>query len=314
MAATCLLVLATTVMADAPETSLRPVARPQAEPVAAPQQAAEPRGSAAMLSTRQAPVIVTAAIRPQMAPYRAAVARVPDQRPATAEAARPSGRQQIQSDRDRTQPAQAGRQQRIGLFRSLRPLLRSRQVEKKAVARRAQRAKGAVCGDPDIQGTVVGRVSGRISGCGIENAVRIRSVKGIPLSREATIDCTTAKTLKAWVQHGLKPAVGATGGGVARIRVIADYACRTRNNQRGAKISEHGKGRAVDIAGFTLRDGSEISVLNDWNRGHHGKILRHLHGSACGPFGTVLGPESDRFHRDHFHFDTASYRNGSYCR
>ena len=32
------------------------------------------------------------------------------------------------------------------------------------------------------------------------------------------------------------------------------------------------------------------------------------------PFGTVLGPNSDRFHRDHFHFDMASYSSGAYCR
>jgi len=30
--------------------------------------------------------------------------------------------------------------------------------------------------------------------------------------------------------------------------------------------------------------------------------------------GTVLGPEANRFHRDHFHFDTAEYRSGPYCR
>jgi len=28
----------------------------------------------------------------------------------------------------------------------------------------------------------------------------------------------------------------------------------------------------------------------------------------------VLGPEAARYHQDHFHFDTARYRSGSYCR
>jgi hypothetical protein len=28
----------------------------------------------------------------------------------------------------------------------------------------------------------------------------------------------------------------------------------------------------------------------------------------------VLGPNANSFHRDHFHFDTARYRSGSYCR
>ena len=42
--------------------------------------------------------------------------------------------------------------------------------------------------------------------------------------------------------------------------------------------------------------------------------MRKMHRTACGPFGTVLGPDSDRFHRDHFHFDTAKYRSGPFCR
>jgi hypothetical protein len=98
------------------------------------------------------------------------------------------------------------------------------------------------------------------------------------------------------------------------LRVAAHYACRTRNNQPGARISEHGKGRAIDISGLRLRDGTLITVRNGWNGAETGKILRRMHQGACGPFGTVLGPESDRFHLDHFHFDTARYRSGPFCR
>ena len=32
------------------------------------------------------------------------------------------------------------------------------------------------------------------------------------------------------------------------------------------------------------------------------RFLRTLHRSACKVFGTVLGPDSDRWHRNHFHF------------
>jgi hypothetical protein len=56
-----------------------------------------------------------------------------------------------------------------------------------------------------------------------------------------------------------------------------------------------------------------MTVLTDWN-GRYASQLRAMSQAACGPFGTVLGPEADRFHRDHFHFDTADYRSGSYCR
>ncbi|MFA8387454.1 MAG: extensin family protein [Pelagibaca sp.] len=197
---------------------------------------------------------------------------------------------------------------------SIRPTLRPDNMVQRVMAQRNARARGAICGDPDIQGETVGFVPGRLSACGIQDAVRVRSVSGIPLSQEAMIDCPTAKALKTWVDKGMKPAIGTTGGGVAQIRVAAHYACRTRNNQPGARISEHGKGRAIDISGFRLRDGSEITLLQDWNRRETGAMLRVMQKRACGIFGTVLGPDSDRFHKDHFHFDTARHRGGAFCR
>lgn len=197
---------------------------------------------------------------------------------------------------------------------SLRPTLRPRALEERAMARKRKRMKGAVCGDPDLQGTPVGAVPGRIRGCGVQDAVRLRSVDGVTLSQEAVMDCGTAKALKSWVSRSAKPELRSLGGGLVRLRVAAHYACRTRNNLPGARISEHGKGRAIDISGFILRDGSEITVLKGWNAGRSKRAMRAMHKGACGPFGTVLGPNSDRFHRDHFHFDTARYRSGPFCR
>lgn len=201
-----------------------------------------------------------------------------------------------------------------GLGQSLRPEVRSQGIVQKAMAKRKQRRKGAVCGDLDIQGEDVGRVPGKLNGCGVSNAVRVRSVAGVSLSQGSVMDCGTAKALKSWIVNGARPAIGSKGGGLARLKVAAHYACRTRNNKTGAKISEHGKGRAIDISGFTLNDGSTITVLKGWRTRGQSKALRQMHRAACGPFGTVLGPEADRYHQDHFHFDTARYRSGPYCR
>ena len=204
---------------------------------------------------------------------------------------------------------------RRGLFSSLRPQPRPDGFGSTAQRQRATSARGSVCGDPALKGEPVGRVGGGSGrGCGIDGAVRLTSVSGITLSTPALVDCGTAKALKTWVARGLEPAIGNKGGGVSGIRVMASYACRPRNNQKGARLSEHGRGRAIDIGGFTLRDGQTISVLRDWGKGRNGKALRQMHRAACGPFGTVLGPESDRFHRDHFHFDTARHRGGPFCR
>lgn len=210
--------------------------------------------------------------------------------------------------------AQEAQPERKGLFKSLRPLFRSRKVEKTARTQREMLKKGAVCGDLAIQGEALGRVKGKLSGCGVDNAVKVRSVSGVKLSTGAVMDCTTANALKAWMERAAKPALSRSGGGLKSVRVAAHYACRSRNNQKGAKISEHGKGRAIDISGFVLNNGTEVSVLQGWNARTYSRPLRQMHKAACGPFGTVLGPNANRFHRDHFHFDTARYRSGSYCR
>ena len=112
----------------------------------------------------------------------------------------------------------------------------------------------------------------------------------------------------------MKPAVGRLGGGVHSLKVVAHYSCRTRNNQPGAKISEHGRGKAIDIAAINLKNGVALTVLKGWNDPVQGPSLKKVHAGACGPFGTVLGPRADRFHKDHFHFDTARHRGGPYCR
>ncbi|NHX27472.1 extensin family protein [Escherichia coli] len=173
---------------------------------------------------------------------------------------------------------------------------------------------GPVCGDSKIRGRKVSPIAGRLRGCGVDRPVEVTQIAGVQLSQPSVMDCKTAKALKSWINDGVKPVVGRKGGGVATLTVAAHYSCRTRNNQPGAKISEHGKGKAIDISAITPSNGTRLSVLKDWGSGAKGKMLRKMHKKACGPFGTVLGPKADRFHKDHFHFDTARHRSGPYCR
>ena len=196
---------------------------------------------------------------------------------------------------------------------SMRPLLRPAAIVTAARARQQERLRGQICGDVAIQGEPVGVVPGP-GACGIDDAVRVRSVAGVALSPQPVMDCRTASALRSWVKQSVIPSVGGEGGGVAGLHVASHYACRGRNNQAGARLSEHAKGRAVDISAIRLRDGSAITVLRGWGHAQHGARLRAMWRGACGIFGTVLGPEANRFHLDHFHFDTARYRSGSYCR
>lgn len=178
---------------------------------------------------------------------------------------------------------------------------------KKPTKRDKTSAKGSVCGDPAIKGVALARVKSKVKGCGIEDPVSVSSVDGIRLSQPATLDCTTAKALKSWLQQSMRPAFG--NRDVVQLQIAAHYICRPRNNIRGNKISEHGRGKAIDIAGFVFSDGKSWTIARDYN-----KQIRKAHKGACGIFGTTLGPGSDGYHEDHLHFDTASYRSGSYCR
>jgi hypothetical protein len=170
-----------------------------------------------------------------------------------------------------------------------------------------QSLKGSVCGDPDIRGEALAPIGSPTRGCGIAEPVRVTSIAGVAFSQPATFDCTTAKALKKWMVKGMQPAFGKRK--VVKLHIFGSYMCRSRNNVKGAKISEHGRGKAVDIAGFVFADGKEWTVLKDYN-----KTIRKAHKAACGIFGTTLGPGSDGYHENHLHFDTASYRRGSYCR
>jgi len=155
------------------------------------------------------------------------------------------------------------------------------------------------------------------NGCEVVNAWRVQSLGSIAFSNAATMNCGMADPLKSWLEYEVQPAAQKSfGESVVSIDVAASYACRARNNRNGAKMSEHGFGNAIDIAGFTLESGRKVTVLDGWRGdGDERRFLRGVHEAACGPFRTVLGPESDRHHRDHFHLDLQNRRNGgTYCR
>lgn len=170
--------------------------------------------------------------------------------------------------------------------------------------------KGSVCGNPAIRGETIPPVQSRVKGCGIDEPVKVTSVSGISLSQPAEINCDTAIALNQWVNDGLKPAFGRTE--VVQLLIAGSYACRPRNNQRGNKISEHGRGKAIDIEGFVLANGARVTVARNW-RHDYSKPIKAAHRAACGIFGTTLGPGSDGFHEDHMHFDTAARNSGAYC-
>lgn len=178
--------------------------------------------------------------------------------------------------------------------------------EERRKKREAKSMKGSVCGVAAIKGEEIKPITSKVRGCGVEDPVAVTSVAGVRLSQTATVDCSIAKALNAWVDEVAQPAFD---GRLVELQVAAHYICRSRNNVKGAKISEHGKGRAIDISGFVLSNGKVLTVSRDYNR-----LLRRIYKAACGYFRTTLGPGSDGYHEDHFHFDTSARSGGAYCR
>lgn len=155
------------------------------------------------------------------------------------------------------------------------------------------------------------------NGCFVHNAYRVSGLVGVRFNQAVTFNCGVANVTAQWLENVVQPAAeDAFGEKVVGIDVPAGFACRPRNNVRGAKLSEHGMGNAIDISSFTLESGRKISVEQGWlGKADARGFLKQVRSEACGPFKTVLGPGADSSHDDHFHLDLQRHRSGgSYCR
>lgn len=131
----------------------------------------------------------------------------------------------------------------------------------------------------------------------------------------ATLRCQMVPSVETWVAQVLKPAARRfLGSDVVELKIAASYGCRTRNSKWGAKLSEHGRANAIDVSAFHTADGRVVTVKDGWRgRAEERQFLRYIRRGACEHFSTVLSPDADRYHHDHFHFDLARHgRKGNY--
>jgi len=153
-------------------------------------------------------------------------------------------------------------------------------------------------------------------GCAVIDAVKLMDI-GTPTANLGAMTCPLAATFAAWARYAVRPAARLyLGSEVVRIETFGTYACRDVRGTGGTiagKRSEHAHANAVDIAAFVLADGRRVSVLADWHAGGPpAQFLRVIHQSACKRFPTVLSPDYNAAHRDHFHFDMGG--KGGFCR
>jgi len=125
--------------------------------------------------------------------------------------------------------------------------------------------------------------------------------------------CAFAGQFADFVKQVANPlALSALGTPIKSIETGPGHECRFRNRATSGKMSEHGRGLALDMRSLTLADDRRLIVGTDKDK----RFLETLAKAACGFFATVLGPGADAMHKDHLHFDAElriSRMGGHFC-
>ena len=122
--------------------------------------------------------------------------------------------------------------------------------------------------------------------------------------------CSCAAWRRRWRSGSATTSAPPPPGSARRLPPITDldsYECRSRNRVAGAKLSEHGKGNALDVSAIKLRNGALFNLTDPLVAKPFREQMRSL---ACARFTTVLGPGSDGYHSDHIHLDLAERSHG----
>ena len=161
--------------------------------------------------------------------------------------------------------------------------------------------------NPSVKSTIV-KDSPLNKGCGWENAHRLSAAGGASFGY-VKVSCPMAAGLALWMNQVVQPAAKQhLGTSVRRIIHYGTYSCRNIKGSLFSKYlnmrSEHATANAIDIGGFKLASGQTVSILKHWKgNSNRAKFLKEIHYGACRYFRVVLGPEANRLHADHFHFD-----------
>ncbi len=128
----------------------------------------------------------------------------------------------------------------------------------------------------------------------------------------AQVTCPVAAGLTLWIEKDVQRlARDILGSPVTAIEHLGTYSCRRMYGASTGNWSEHATGNAIDIAGFVLEDGRRIRLISDWDgEQEEARFLRAVRDTACESFATVLSPEYNAAHADHFHLDQAQRMGG----
>lgn len=115
--------------------------------------------------------------------------------------------------------------------------------------------------------------------------------------------CATALRLYMWERHSLQPAARQIlGSGIREIDHLSSFSCRPirTTGGEGESMSAHATASAIDISGVVLDNGRRLTLIEEWD-GRTATFWRAARDGACRWFPTVLSPDFNRLHADHFH-------------
>jgi hypothetical protein len=149
--------------------------------------------------------------------------------------------------------------------------------------------------------------------CGGRDMIRLDAVllpnrKSVGINPTAVLRCAMAESFAAWVRDEASNHVAALGDALRSVDTYGSYECRGRNGIADAKLSEHGKGNAIDVRALVMAGGRHIDLTDETVS----KPLRDdMRDSACHRFTTVLGPGADSYHNNHIHLDILERHRGA---
>ena len=172
--------------------------------------------------------------------------------------------------------------------------------------------------------------------CGAPAPILLKSLgsdQKVELDPPAIMTCQLANALNTWLDKTVQPKAEALfGSPVTKLHDDGSYACRNRYHDAFQPLSEHALANAIDIPEFMLASGERITVLDNWPKSpfspplplpnpvrvaavatsvpivspisgdQKSKFVKYLHDDACRIFGTVLGPDANEAHKNHFSF------------
>ncbi|MDZ7588414.1 MAG: extensin family protein [Parasphingorhabdus sp.] len=150
------------------------------------------------------------------------------------------------------------------------------------------------------------------AGCSTSDSVQLLGI-GVPVTNVTAIRCNLARNLAQWAQGPLQAAARASfGERIVKIETMGAYSCRNIIGGSGTGRSQHATANAVDVSAFVLGNGRRVTVQSGWNgAADERRFLREIRNAACQQFGTVLSPDYNAAHYNHFHFDNSGQ---GFCR